>query len=42
MFNALGKVIDNMKGGLAIPALMWLMGVPFVVVLLAWLLFFRG
>lgn len=30
------------EGKVAVPILMWLLGVPFTVVLLLWLLFFRG
>jgi hypothetical protein len=38
----LQKVIANVRGGIVIPAAMYFFGVPFVVVVLAWLLFFRG
>lgn len=34
--------IDNVNGGIAIPAVMWFMGVPLGVVVVLWLLFFRG
>lgn len=34
--------IDNVNGGIAVPAIMYMLGVPFVVVLLLWALFFRG
>lgn len=30
------------RGAVAVPAIMWLLGVPFTVVVLVWLLFFRG
>jgi hypothetical protein len=36
------SVINNVKGGIAIPAIMYFMGVPLVVVILLWALFFRG
>jgi hypothetical protein len=29
------------KGGVAVPALLWFAGVPFIIVLFLWLLFFR-
>ncbi len=38
----LKSVVSNVNGGIVIPAAMYLMGVPLVVVVLAWLLFFRG
>lgn len=38
----LAKIVDNVQGGIVIPAAMYFMGVPLVVVVLAWLLFFRG
>lgn len=38
----LKTVIDNVNGGIVIPAVMYFMGVPFIVVLVAWALFFRG
>jgi len=40
--NDFKSVIDNVNGGVVIPAVMYFMGVPLVVVILAWLLFFRG
>jgi hypothetical protein len=30
------------EGKVVVPILMWLLGVPFTVVLLLWLFFFRG
>ena len=36
------QTIDNVNGGIAIPAIMYFMGVPLVVVVLLWALFFRG
>lgn len=36
------EILDNEKGGIAIPAIMYFMGVPFILVVLAWLFFFRG
>ena len=30
------------KGRVAMPLLLWVMGVPFTLVFLLWLLFFRG
>lgn len=32
----------NEKGGIAIPALLWFAGVPLTLVVVLWLLFFRG
>jgi hypothetical protein len=33
---------DDQKGRVAVPALLWFMGVPFAVVVVLWFLFFRG
>lgn len=33
---------NDQKGRVAVPLLLWVMGVPFTLVLLLWLLFFRG
>jgi hypothetical protein len=33
---------ETQKGAIAIPALLWFAGVPFIIVLFLWLLFFRG
>jgi hypothetical protein len=33
---------QNQKGRVAVPLLLWIMGVPFTLVLLLWLFFFRG
>lgn len=38
----LQKVISNAHGGIVIPAAMYFMGVPLLVVVFAWLFFFRG
>jgi len=35
-------VTDKQKGRVAVPILLWVMGVPFTLVLLLWLFFFRG
>ena len=32
----------NQKGRVAVPMLLWMAGVPFTLVLLLWLFFFRG
>lgn len=34
--------VKNEVGGIAIPAIMWMAGVPLGFVVLLWLLFFRG
>jgi hypothetical protein len=36
------KLAKSDKGRIAIPMLLWVAGVPFTIVLLLWLLFFRG
>lgn len=36
------EIVGNEKGGIAIPAVMYFMGVPFFLVLLLWFFFFRG
>ena len=40
--KALKNVIDNVNGRVAAPILMYLLGVPGFLVILLWLLFFRG
>jgi hypothetical protein len=35
-------VTDKQKGRVAVPILLWVMGVPFTLVFLLWLFFFRG
>jgi hypothetical protein len=35
-------VKNNEKGRVAVPLLLWVAGVPFTLVLLLWLFFFRG
>ncbi|MGE0526082.1 MAG: hypothetical protein AB7G93_18525 [Bdellovibrionales bacterium] len=35
-------VLDNVNGGIVAPAVMYFMGVPLIVVVLAWFFFFRG
>jgi lipid-A-disaccharide synthase-like uncharacterized protein len=35
-------VTDKQKGRVAVPILLWFMGVPLGLVLLLWLFFFRG
>ncbi len=40
--NGLKTTIDNVNGRVGIPILMYFLGVPGFVVILAWLLFFRG
>lgn len=34
--------LDNAKGKIGVPILLWIMGVPGVVVFFLWLFFFRG
>ena len=34
--------IEDVKGGILAPVVMWWLGVPAVVCVLAWLFFFRG
>ena len=34
--------IENMNGKVGVPILMWFLGVPGFVCVLAWLFFFRG
>jgi hypothetical protein len=36
------NILSNEKGGIAIPAVMYFMGAPFLLVLLLWFFFFRG
>jgi len=38
--NTLTK--GRVSGRIAVPMLLWIAGVPFTVVLLVWLIFFRG
>ena len=35
-------LLKNVKGGIAVPAILWMAGVPLTLVVLLWLLFFRG
>lgn len=42
MKKDLMKVVDNVNGGIVVPAVMYFMGVPLLLVVVAWLLFFRG
>lgn len=35
-------LITNVEGKVAVPILLWFMGVPGFVVILIWLFFFRG
>ena len=34
--------MENVKGRVAVPILLWMAGVPFTLVFLLWLFFFRG
>jgi hypothetical protein len=36
------RILKNEKGGIAVPAIMYFMGAPFILVVLLWLFFFRG
>lgn len=36
------SVANDQKGALVIPAILWMAGVPFLLVLVLWALFFRG
>jgi len=36
------KIRRSQEGRVLIPAVLWMAGVPFTLVLLLWLLFFRG
>ncbi|MEK6553934.1 MAG: hypothetical protein AABZ31_01740 [Bdellovibrionota bacterium] len=38
----LNNPVQNEAGGIAVPAIMWMAGVPLGLVLLIWLFFFRG
>ena len=38
----MGKFLENQKGGIVVPAALWFMGVPFIIVLLLWAFVFRG
>lgn len=40
--NQLMNRIEDVKGGIVIPVIMWWLGAPAIVAILAWLLFFRG
>jgi hypothetical protein len=42
MNNKLVKYREKLEGRVLVPALMWMAGVPFGVVLLLWFFFFRG
>ncbi len=41
MVNKLTKAKED-KGRIAVPLLLWVAGVPFTIVFLLWLFFFRG
>lgn len=38
----LKKHREKLEGGIVVPALLWMAGVPFGVILLLWFFFFRG
>lgn len=38
----MGSLIDNVNGKVAMPILMYVLGVPGFVCILAWLFFFKG
>ncbi len=38
----MGRIETKESGAIAVPALLWFAGVPFTLVLLLWLFFFRG
>ena len=38
----LQKVVDNVNGRVAVPILMYFLGVPGFICILAWAFFFRG
>jgi hypothetical protein len=40
--DALQETIDNANGRVAAPILMYMLGVPGFICILAWLLFFKG
>lgn len=40
--NKVTEVIDNVNGRVAVPIMMYFLGVPGFIVILAWLFFFRG
>ncbi len=42
MGNQIQKKSESQRGAIVVPAIMWMAGVPLTVVLLLWLLFFRG
>lgn len=42
MKAALQNTIDNVNGRVGVPILMYILGVPGSICILAWLLFFRG
>lgn len=42
MKNALMKLKDDVNGRVAVPILLYFLGVPGFLVILLWLLFFRG
>jgi hypothetical protein len=35
-------IVKHEKGRVLVPAILWMAGVPFIVVLFLWLIFFRG
>ena len=40
--NQLTKIVDNVKGRVLAPILMYMLGVPGILCVFAWLFFFRG
>lgn len=36
------QIKENLSGRVLVPALLWMAGVPFGLVFILWLLFFRG
>ncbi len=42
MNNSIEKKNERESGRVLVPAILWMAGVPFTLVLLLWLLFFRG
>jgi len=40
--NKLEKTIDNVNGKIAVPIMLYMLGVPGFLVILLWLFFFRG
>ena len=42
MNEAIDRVNSKQEGRVLVPALLWMAGVPFGIVLLLWFFFFRG